>query len=245
MPIKFRCPSCRQTLSVSRRKSGQRVNCPACSSEITVPEIEGLAAASVLRGEPDSVDRPAETAGASREAAVPPAPDLPVTPFLEAGAPLPGADAAGGEDGEEPLKFRRPSLETGGLDMTPMVDVVFQLLIFFMLTCSFSVQKSLQTQAPEPDDEGAAQAVTINELQEDAIVVEIDAEDRLLVDDEPVANVGVLVDVLTAKMAAEQRTEMLIEADYGASHGIVVAVTDAGMEANMQHIRRVSRKAEE
>jgi biopolymer transport protein ExbD len=245
MPIKFRCPSCRQTLSVSRRKSGQRVNCPACSSEITVPEIEGLKAAAAAaplaeRDAPPDGISPAEPAFAEPE----PAP-LPVTPFMQAPAPLPGGQGAEGDEDEEPIRFRRPNIDAGGLDMTPMVDVVFQLLIFFMLTCSFSVQKSLQTQAPEPDEEGAAQAVTINELQEDAIVVEIDAEDHLLVDDEPVANVGVLVDVLTSKMASEQRNEMLIEADYRASHGIVVAVTDAGIEANMQHIRRVSRQAEE
>jgi biopolymer transport protein ExbD len=241
MPIKFRCPSCRQTLSVSRRKSGQQVNCPACSSEITVPEIEGLKAVAASQAEREA---PADEVPPAEPAfAAPPEPaPLPVAPFMEAPAPLAGG---GGGDDEEPLRFRRPNVEAGGLDMTPMVDVVFQLLIFFMLTCSFSVQKSLQTQAPEPDEEGAAQAVTVNELQEDAIVVEIDAEDHLLVDDEPVANVGVLVDVLTAKMASEQRNEMLIEADYRASHGIVVAVTDAGMEANMQHIRRVSRRAEE
>jgi biopolymer transport protein ExbD len=221
------------------------VNCPACSSEITVPEIEGLKAAA---GAPlEEREAPADEVPAAEPAFAPPPepPPLPVTPFLEAGAPLPGGEGRGGDEDEEPIRFRRSNIDAGGLDMTPMVDVVFQLLIFFMLTCSFSVQKSLQTQAPQPDEEGAAQAVTINELEEDAIVVEIDAEDHLLVDDEPVANVGVLVDVLTAKMASEQRTEMLIEADYRASHGIVVAVTDAGMEANMQHIRRVSRRAEE
>ena len=35
------------------------------------------------------------------------------------------------------------------MDMTPMVDVTFLLLIFFMVTAAFSLQKSLQIPAPK------------------------------------------------------------------------------------------------
>jgi biopolymer transport protein ExbD len=161
-------------------------------------------------------------------------------------AAQPVASGGGSDDEEGGIRFRRRPAEEGGLDMTPMVDVVFQLLIFFMLTCSFSVQKSMQTESPEPDEEGAAQAVTLQDVEADSIIVEIDAENRIKVDGELVASIGMLADVLASK-AAEQppRTEMLIEADYNASHGTVVQVTDAGIDANMQHIRRVSRQAED
>ncbi|HCC99154.1 MAG TPA: biopolymer transporter ExbD, partial [Planctomycetaceae bacterium] len=37
MPIRFRCPSCQQVLSVTSRKAGQKVRCPACQSALKVP----------------------------------------------------------------------------------------------------------------------------------------------------------------------------------------------------------------
>lgn len=230
MPIKFRCPSCRQTLSVTRRKAGQNVTCPACEAEVRVPDLEAAAAREEV------VTAPASAADGER--------DLGADAVPPPAAPPRAVHTADDEEGG--IRFQRRPVEEGGLDMTPMVDVVFQLLIFFMLTCSFSVQKSMQTESPEPDQEGAAQAVTIQEVEADSIIVEIDAENRIKVDGELVASIGMLADVLAAK-AAEQppRTEMLIEADYNAPHGTVVQVTDAGIDANMQHIRRVSRQAED
>ena len=233
MPIKFRCPSCRQTLSVTRRKAGQNVTCPACESDVRVPDLSAVqpvraGAATAMAPAPGGEDQ----AGPGAE--------------LPEESPAPAAAQGGEGDEEAGICFRRRPSEDGGLDMTPMVDVVFQLLIFFMLTCSFSVQKSMQTDAPEPEDEGAAQAVTLQDVEADSIIVEVDAENRITVDGELVASVGMLADVLASK-AAEQppRTEMLIEADYNAAHGTLVQVMDAGIDANMQHIRRVSRQSED
>jgi biopolymer transport protein ExbD len=48
----------------------------------------------------------------------------------------------------EPVKFRprrRPALELG---MTPLIDIVFLLLIFFMLTSSFVVNEGIQVDLP-------------------------------------------------------------------------------------------------
>ena len=39
------------------------------------------------------------------------------------------------------------------VDLTPLIDVVFQLLIFFMLTATFVVQSSIQIEVPEADTE--------------------------------------------------------------------------------------------
>jgi len=51
----------------------------------------------------------------------------------------------------EPAKFRpqrRPVLELG---MTPLIDIVFLLLIFFMLTSRFVVQEGIQIDLPVAD----------------------------------------------------------------------------------------------
>ena len=59
-------------------------------------------------------------------------------------------------DQEEEFHINKRGLDESGLDMTPMVDVTFLLLIFFMITAAFSIQKSMQAEPPEPEDEGAA-----------------------------------------------------------------------------------------
>ena len=51
----------------------------------------------------------------------------------------------------EPVRFRprrRPALELG---MTPLIDIVFLLLIFFMLTSRFVVQEGIQVDLPVTD----------------------------------------------------------------------------------------------
>ena len=67
---------------------------------------------------------------------------------------------------------KRPEeVETDGADMTPMIDVVFQLLIFFMLTMQFKeVEGKLLSQLPK--DKGLAPSHVLQpELQEVRIVI--------------------------------------------------------------------------
>ena len=58
------------------------------------------------------------------------------------------------EDGDPAIVFggRREVSEEDDLDMTPMVDVTFLLLIFFMVTASFTLQKSIEDAKAETDD---------------------------------------------------------------------------------------------
>ena len=37
------------------------------------------------------------------------------------------------------------------VELTPLIDVVFLLLIFFMVTAAFSLQRSLQVPTPQPE----------------------------------------------------------------------------------------------
>lgn len=59
------------------------------------------------------------------------------------------------------------------MDMTPMVDVTFLLLIFFMVTASFSLQKSLEI--PKPDqDEATTNVQEQPEEEADVITIRVD-----------------------------------------------------------------------
>lgn len=151
----------------------------------------------------------------------------------------------GGDDdhGEEPLSFRRHKNLDDEMDLTPMVDVTFQLLIFFMVSASFSLQKSIEVPTQDPDQKGASQQVqTLDDLQGTSIIVKIDASNTILIDDEPIADVLRLADTLRDKMRREQKTELLVTADNQSLHRTIIAVIDAANEVGMQKIRMTSRK---
>lgn len=248
MPIQFRCHNCRQVLSITSKKAGTEVTCPNCREETRVPTVEEVQAAISAQKQ-----RKAEQADPVRE----PLPSESVA-ARSAGAPEMGHElweksAAQRNpwldeeaDAEEEFKLDRRGLDEGGLDMTPMVDVTFLLLIFFMITAAFNVQKSMQADPPQPEEEGAAQTMTIEEMEQDSVIVGISENDELTLDDEPVGGIGALADALRAK-AAGGGTEltMTIEADPRCTFGIMVGVMDVGITAGMQRIRRVSRPLEE
>ncbi len=149
------------------------------------------------------------------------------------------------EEGPETVSvdFRRP----GGhedVDMTPMVDVTFLLLIFFMVTAAFSLQKSLETPAPDQDEE-ASQAQTIEEIEEndDYVIVSIKEDDSVWVNDsEAPSEQQLLMKLREAKEPAPGSdsvgpTSMLVLADEECHHQTVVMVLDAGNAVGMENVR--------
>ena len=124
-----------------------------------------------------------------------------------------------------------------------MVDVTFLLLIFFMVTASFSLQKTIEVPAPKQDQKGAAQSLTIEELQSNTIFVKIDERNGIFVDEVPAGEPSKLADILTQARLTTLRTEVAIDAHPEALHETVVLVIDAATAAGMQKVRIVSRTA--
>ena len=142
---------------------------------------------------------------------------------------------------EETFRIGGRGRDQDDMDLTPMVDVTFLLLIFFMITASFSVQKTLQTPPPEPEEEGVSQQlVTIEELEQEAVIVRLEKGDAVFVDDRPVADLAALPDALRDAMTAPgrpKRGELVIEAADEARHEAVVAAYDAAADLGVERIR--------
>ena len=123
------------------------------------------------------------------------------------------------------------------MDLTPLVDVTFLLLLFFMLTASFTIQKTIEAPQPESDERKTAQAlVRLEDLTRDNVIVRIDADSAVSVDEEetPVAAVAA---ALRQRLRSTGKTKLVIKADDEALHETVVAVIDAASEVGMQRIR--------
>jgi biopolymer transport protein ExbD len=89
------------------------------------------------------------------------------------------AFAEADDDEEDPVLPRRMRPEEE-MDMTPMVDVTFLLLIFFMVTAAFSLQKSIEM--PRQQTDAPSTAVIEEEIEElDMVEVQIDEFGSFLV----------------------------------------------------------------
>ena len=91
-----------------------------------------------------------------------------------------GIDDEEEEDEEPPVSFgKKEKIPEDELDMTPMVDVTFLLLIFFMVTASFTLQKSIP-QPPASSDKASLNTKDEEEVK-DYVEVIIDQNDSYYV----------------------------------------------------------------
>ena len=115
--------------------------------------------------------------------------------------------------------------EAAQLDLTPMIDVVFQLLIFFMVTAVFAITPGLDIKLPEAE---TAQAPDKENL---FIVVDQDGNMKLNHKSVTFAN---LKDELVSKRAILDNTTALInQGDERATHGQIVNIMDIAREVGL------------
>lgn len=104
------------------------------------------------------------------------------------------------------------------IDVTPMIDIVFQLVLFFMVTTNFVQSPGIQVDLPR----SSAQTVLSDDKD---LNVWMTADGAVYVDDQPTDLAG-LKAVFRARAAANPSTLVVIKADTGVTHGRVVAVMD-------------------
>ncbi len=126
------------------------------------------------------------------------------------------------------------------LDMTPMVDVTFLLLIFFMVTASFTLQKSIQ-QPPSQIEDPSTNVAVEEETEEDYVEVIIDQTNTYLVTTRDADEVEAPSDrEMRARLRDAKNStgtnRLIIRAHVDSMHGKVVTVWDAGISAGMERI---------
>jgi len=126
------------------------------------------------------------------------------------------------------VKFRRHvQLEHGlkQIDIAPLIDIIFQLLIFFMLTSSFIMQPGIKVNLPK--------AVTSQVLKEQNIIILISSEDVIYIDNK-VYTIKELRRFLEEK--SKIKPTILIKSDRRSTLGTVVEVWDLCREVGFNQI---------
>ncbi len=125
------------------------------------------------------------------------------------------------------IKFARHYKPVSGrLDMAPLVDVVLNLLIYFMLTSSFLLQPGMHIELPE--------ARTTEPPLPTPVIISVTAENHLFLEDQPVTLRE--LEKAVNDLSREGPFELLIKGDTRSQHGVVVKVLDIARLAGAQRM---------
>ena len=127
------------------------------------------------------------------------------------------------------MKFKRHTrVQSGGLDqinIAPLIDVIFLLLIFFMLTSSFAFQSGIDVRLPK--------AITSDIIKEENVTITVTGENVIYWN-----NKVVPIKELRQELSrsAHKNRPILIKADRRSSVGRVVDIWDLCRELGIEKI---------
>ena len=126
------------------------------------------------------------------------------------------------------MKFKRHLKKEAALEqinIAPLIDIILQLLIFFMLTSSFTFPSGIHVKLPK--------AVTSDIIQEENFIITITSENVIYLNNK-VMTAKELKEAL--KIPAQEKRPILIKADRRASLGRIVDVWDLCRGAGVERI---------
>ena len=126
------------------------------------------------------------------------------------------------------MKFRRQHREELELNLTPLIDVVFLLLIFFMVSTTFQRESEISLQLPKASDASS-------ETNVDTIEVVINAAGRFYVNDQELvkSDSQSLQAALYKLIDGNRDIPLTIRADAQTPHQSVVTAMDAAGQLGM------------
>lgn len=125
------------------------------------------------------------------------------------------------------------------LDLAAMVDVAFQMVLFFLVTATTVLYKTLEVPKPNPENAPSAAAAqgrpkSLEDLKDDFILVEIDTAGAVKIDHDAVpAELAALTERLRSERERTGRKAMLLSADFSTPHRSAVLAYDAANEIGL------------
>lgn len=122
-------------------------------------------------------------------------------------------------------KKNKTESDDAAVDMTPMLDIVFIMLIFFIVSSTFlhetgiSMTEHRKNENPEPENKSAK-----------AIILRICSNQQIFIDQRVIDVRSVRANV-ERKLAEDSRSVVIIEAEKEASTGVLVMVMDQARSA--------------
>ncbi len=128
--------------------------------------------------------------------------------------------------------IRKKTRKDSMIDISPMMDMVFILLIFFIVTSTFTRETGLDVTKPK--------ASSSKELAKESILIGISRQGTIHINETQV-NLTSLNTILRQLMAESPDRPVIIVSDRDAPSGAIVDVLD---ECNLAKVKKVSISAE-
>ena len=122
------------------------------------------------------------------------------------------------------------------LNIAPLIDVVFLLILFFMLTANFVISPGIKLDLPS--------AVSARSHPDDRLVVSVNRNDELFLNGERVP-LGDLLEGLKREMGHLKKKTVMIQADENINFGLAVQVLDIAKQASAEGVVISATKKED
>ncbi len=126
------------------------------------------------------------------------------------------------------------------VNVTPLIDVVFLLLIFFMVSTTFERESEIEIMLPEA-------TATANVTDEFVLQVTVDAEGTFYVNSQRVINTQLSTLMKAMQEVAGDRTDppIILSADAKTPHQAVITVMDAARQLGFVHLNFATIQSDE
>jgi len=125
------------------------------------------------------------------------------------------------------MQLRTKSKRSLILNVTSLIDVLFLLLIFFMISTTFLSTPAIKLELPKAQNADA--------VRQEPVVVYVDADGTTFLNDEPM-DVGLLPAALKEKLETLDDKAVILKADSRVSHGSVVEIMDIVKGAGVRRL---------
>jgi biopolymer transport protein ExbD len=126
------------------------------------------------------------------------------------------------------MKFQRSKQEEPTLGIAPLIDIVFLLLIFFMVTSHFDVASGVHIKLPQISK-------VIFDQQKNKVTVLIDRSGQIYLEGKQV-DMKAFTERLRQLVQENNVLQMILQADKEVKHGVVVETMDAAKTAGVHSI---------
>lgn len=126
------------------------------------------------------------------------------------------------------MNFAQPRRPDARLDLTPLIDIIFQLVLFFMVSTTFVSSAGIEIQLPESNAD-----LILRESRD--LNVWVTEAGEVLLDDEPV-DFDTLSGEFERRFALDPDVTVIIKADENVGHGRVVEVMDLARQNGLTNL---------
>jgi biopolymer transport protein ExbD len=139
------------------------------------------------------------------------------------------------------VKFRRKARENVDIGLAPLIDVVFILLLFFVVTTTFTRETQLQVNLPEAASGTPPQDVEKKQLE---VVIDVDGSFSLNGKKLIKHDLNTLMAALSKESGGDTSLPMIISADGKTPHQSVITAMDAAGKLGFAQLRITTVEAQ-